>query len=79
VGKAKKWRSPFFGVGWWCGVREANATKANYLKNIFAPFLSLFYNSPFFSLICQIEQNFQPYLTLLFRFPIALRSPPPSD
>jgi hypothetical protein len=42
VGKAEKWRSPFFGVGWRCGVSEANTAKANFLKNIFAPFLPLF-------------------------------------
>jgi len=42
VGKAEKWRSPFLGVGWRCGVSEENTAKANFLKNIFAAFLSLF-------------------------------------
>ena len=42
VGIAEKWRSQFLGVGWRCGVSVANTAKANYLKNIFAPFLPLF-------------------------------------
>jgi hypothetical protein len=42
VGKAEKWRSPFLGVGWRCGVSAANTAKANFLKNMLVPFLSLF-------------------------------------
>jgi hypothetical protein len=34
VGIAEKWRSPFFGVGWRCGVSETNTAKANFLKQI---------------------------------------------
>jgi len=42
VGKAEKWRSPFLGVGWRCGVSVANTAKANYLKNTIAPLFSFF-------------------------------------
>ena len=31
AGKAEKWRNPFFGEGWRCGVSEANTAKANSL------------------------------------------------
>jgi len=44
VGKAEKWRSPFLGEGWRCGVSEANTAKANFLKNIFVPFFPFFSN-----------------------------------
>jgi len=43
------------------------------LRHLF--YLYTFFLTLHFSLICQTTQNFQPYLTLFFRFPIALRCP----
>jgi hypothetical protein len=73
VGKAEKWRSPFLGEGWRCGVSVANTAKAKYLKNIFAPFFLLF-------LIFVIHLSLSNFTivvcnALSFRFPIALRCP----
>ena len=42
VGKAEKWRSPFLGEGWRCGVSAANTAKANCLSLLVS--LSFFSN-----------------------------------
>ena len=42
-------------------------------------FLYSFFAILHFSLICQTTQNFQPYLTLFFRFQIALHCPKMTD
>ena len=47
VGKAEKWRSPFLGEDWRCGVSEANTAKANILKRSCPIYPS-----------CQFTQNF---------------------
>jgi len=47
VGKAEKWRSPFLGEDWRCGVSEANTAKANIFKRSCPIYPS-----------CQFMQNF---------------------
>jgi len=43
----KNGEAHFWAWGWRCGVSEANTAKANFQKNIFAPFMS-FYDFSFF-------------------------------
>ncbi|MCL1934158.1 MAG: hypothetical protein FWF53_10165 [Candidatus Azobacteroides sp.] len=54
VGKAEKWRSPFLGVDWRCGMSAANTARANFSAVFDKQSRPITPN-------CPILQNFQPY------------------
>ena|GEM_PF-4944896 len=81
VGKAEKWRSLFWGVGLAVRCERSEHGKSQLSKKYLCSILYCLFKSFvlfiffFITLNFYIVCNFQPYLTLFFRFPIALSFP----